>query len=364
MLWYYLYSHYYFTMLPNKGDDTLTVTIKDIAKLANVSRSTVDKVINNRPGVKKETRERIEAIIKELDYQPNLLGKALVMSKDPTILGVILTPEYNPFIQVLMEGIEKAEKEFSPFGIKIIVKMLHSLQPAELVSIMTEFETMGAKGIAFLPIDDLQVIKKANQLAEDGMAIVTFNSKLKDISEIRYVGQNHVKAGRVAAGLMEKLIPDGGDIGVIISSKTLSCHPDRLQGFSTRLEESNLNIVDIQENQDRRELAFKIALEYCNKYPNLKGIYLSGSSSNGVYKALALADKLHNVKIISHDLVPENKELLKKGFVDFVIAQSERNQGYQIIKELFDFLIKKQAPASQFYEIPVDVITKEMITDF
>ncbi len=341
----------------------MSITIKDIAKLANVSRSTVDKVINDRPGVKKETRERIEAIIEELDYQPNLLGKALVMSKDPIILGVIPTPEYNPFIQVLLKGIEKAEKEFSPFGIKIIVKMLTTLQPAELVSILTEFENMGAKGIAFIPIDDVQVIKKANQLTEDGVAIVTFNSKLTAIHDIRYVGQNHVKAGRVAAGLMEKLVPEGGDIGVIISSKTLSCHPDRLNGFQSHLKKSNLNIIDIQENQDKRELAFKIALEYCNKYPNLKGIYLSGSSSSGVRRALALANKLYNVKIISHDLVPENEELLKEGIVDFVIAQSERTQGYQIVKELFDYLVKKQQPTSEYYEIPVNVITKEMVID-
>ncbi len=342
----------------------MTVTIKDIAKLANVSRSTVDKVINNRPGVKKETRERIEAIIEEVNYQPNLLGKALVMSKDPIILGVILTPEYNPFIKVLIKGIEEAEKEFSPFGIKIIIKMLTTLQSAELVSILTEFENMGAKGIAFIPIDDVQVIKKANQLAEDGVAIVTFNSKLKGIHDIRYVGQNHIKAGSVAAGLMEKLVPEGGDIGVIISSKTLSCHPNRLDGFRSHLGKSNLNIVDIQENQDRRDLAFKIALEYCNNYPNLKGIYLSGSSSNGVRRALALSDKLHDVKIISHDLVPENEELLKEGIVDFVIAQSERKQGYQIIKELFEYLIKKQTPTSEYYEIPVQIITKEMIAGF
>ena len=341
----------------------MAVTIKDIAKLANVSRSTVDKVIHNRSGVKKETRERIQVIIEELNYQPNLLGKALVNCKDPIKLGVILTPDYNPFIQVLLQGIRKAEKEFAPFGIEVTVKMLTTLQPAELIGILTEFENINVKGIAFLPINDSQVINKANQLADKGIAILTFNSKLDGINEIRYVGQDHVKAGSVAAGLMEKIIPFGGDAAVIISSKNLSCHPDRLFGFCSHIENSNnnINIVDIQENQDQREIAFKIALEYCNKYPNLKAIYLSGSGSSGVKKALSLAGKLHNIKIISHDLVPENELLLKEGVVDFVIAQSEQRQGYQIIKDLFDYLVKKQKPISDFYEIPVDIITKEML---
>ena len=77
----------------------MAVTIKEIADLANVSRATVDKVIHHRPGVKKETEERILTILKELNYQPNLIGKALVNSKNPFKLGIILTPEYNTYIQ-------------------------------------------------------------------------------------------------------------------------------------------------------------------------------------------------------------------------------------------------------------------------
>ena len=52
-------------------------TIKDIAEIANVSRGTVDKVIHNRSGVSSETRAKVLAIIKELDYHPNPIGKAL-----------------------------------------------------------------------------------------------------------------------------------------------------------------------------------------------------------------------------------------------------------------------------------------------
>ena len=84
------------------------VTIKQIAELANVSRGTVDKVLNNRPGVKAETKAKILQIAKELNYQPNFLGKALVQSKDPTKLGIILTPDYNPFIQATLKGIHQA----------------------------------------------------------------------------------------------------------------------------------------------------------------------------------------------------------------------------------------------------------------
>lgn len=84
----------------------MSVTIKQIAALANVSRGTVDRVLNNRPGVNPDTREKVLRIAKELHYQPNFLAKALVNSKENIKLGVILTPDYNPFIHEIIKGIE------------------------------------------------------------------------------------------------------------------------------------------------------------------------------------------------------------------------------------------------------------------
>lgn len=341
----------------------MAVTIDEIAKLANVSRATVDKVIHNRPGVKKETRERIEVIMAETDYHPNLLGKALVMSKHPTKVGVILTPEYNAFIQVLLLGIQKAQREFSPFGLEVIIKMLTTLEPAELISILTELENMNVSGIAMLPIDDAHVIAKANQMAANGISILTFNSPLEEIKVFRYVGQNHVKAGAVAAGLMTKLLPNGGKIGIIISSKILSCHPDRLKGFQDHLKkkDTGIEIVGVEENQDKKEETFKIALSYLNSHPDLDGLYLSGGGVAGIRNALALSSSNNHIHIICHDLVPESEALMKDDIIDFIISQNAKSQGYQIIKQLFDYLIKKQTPSSPYYEIPVGIITKEMI---
>lgn len=341
----------------------MSITIKEIARLANVSRATVDKVINRRPGVKKETRDRIETIIRELNYQPNLLGKALVHSKDPLKIGIILTPEHNPFIQTILKGIRKAEQEFSQFGFCIIVKMLTTLEPAELVSILGELENQGVEGIAFIPLDDEQVILKANQLFEKGIAILTWNSKLEGIQGFRYIGQDHVKGGRIAAGLMEKLLPNGGNICIITSSKELSCHQDRLKGFKDRLAqcEKEFNILAIKENQDKRDEAFRLTLEYCNEYPQIDGIYLTGSGCDGTVNALSLAGRLYITRLICHDLVPETEKLLNENALDFVLSQSAEFQGYQLVKELFDYLLKKQIPSSHFLEIPVEIITKDLL---
>lgn len=341
----------------------MSVTIKQIAELANVSRGTVDKVLNERPGVKEETKKKVLKIAKELDYHPNFLGKALVQSKTPTKIGIVLTPDYNPYIQAILRGINQAKEEFAAFSLTVTVKMLTTLEPAELVSILNEMGQDGYAGIALLPIDDPQVKGKINQLADQGIIIITFNSKIEDIRELCFLGQDHVKGGETAAGLMGRLLPDGGDIGIIISSHNLSCHQCRLKGFQDKLalRYPNLRIVEIQENQDRKEGAFKTTLEYCNKYPDLKGIYITGGGIAGVGNALEIAGKAGELKIVCHDLIPDTVTLLKKGTVDFAIGQSATHQGYQLVKLLFDYIIKRQKPESDYIKVPITIATEDTI---
>lgn len=340
----------------------MAVTIKQIAELANVSRGTVDKVLNNRPGVKESTRKKILKIAEELEYKPNYLGKALVQMKEKLKIGIILTPEYNPFVHEVVHGIRRAEEEFNPFGLEITTKMLSTLEPAEQIGILNYFENEKFAGIAVFPLNDQQVVQKINQLSSNGTAIITFNSRIDEINDICFIGQDHYKGGRTAAGLLNKLLAKGGDIGVIISSKNLSCHQDRLRGFTEKIQESfpNLHIVEVDENQDRKEDAFKITLKYINTYKNLKGIYITGGGVAGVGNALSITEKVGSIKVICHDLTPDAIELLKSKTVDFAIAQDPEAQGYLLIKSMFDYLIKKQKPPKKI-DIPIDIETEDTI---
>ena len=87
-----------------------SITIKDIALLANVSQSTVSKALNDRPDVNTDTREHIKKIAEKHNFRPNVFGKAL-KSQTTESIGVlicreILPPSDNPFYSRVMEGIE------------------------------------------------------------------------------------------------------------------------------------------------------------------------------------------------------------------------------------------------------------------
>ncbi|MDL2229981.1 LacI family transcriptional regulator [Treponema sp. OttesenSCG-928-L16] len=71
-------------------------TIMDVAKMANVSRSTVSLVLNNSPLVKNETRQKVEEVIRQIDYVPNNSARSLP-SKVMYSLGIIIMVQDLPY---------------------------------------------------------------------------------------------------------------------------------------------------------------------------------------------------------------------------------------------------------------------------
>ena len=82
-------------------------TITDIARQANVSRTLVSRVLNNKPGVSPENRKRILEVIEQNHYIPNGLAKSLVLRKTNTI-GVVMDDLCNDFFFQLIAGLQDA----------------------------------------------------------------------------------------------------------------------------------------------------------------------------------------------------------------------------------------------------------------
>lgn len=85
------------------------VTIKDIAQAANVSTSTVSRVISGNPRISMQTREKVKATMKSFNYQPNRAARTLATKQSNTI-GIIqksASIEYsqNPFVLDVLSGI-------------------------------------------------------------------------------------------------------------------------------------------------------------------------------------------------------------------------------------------------------------------
>lgn len=81
-------------------------TVKDVAELAQVSMSTVSRVINGNYPVKKETKKKVDQAIRQLDFKPNLLARSLILDSSQTI-GIVVPSIENLFFAEVVKGIDE-----------------------------------------------------------------------------------------------------------------------------------------------------------------------------------------------------------------------------------------------------------------
>lgn len=83
----------------------MTVTIYDVAREAKVSMATVSRVVNGNQNVKPSTRDKVNEVIKRLNYRPNAVARGLA-SKKTTTVGVIIPDISNVYYSELARGLE------------------------------------------------------------------------------------------------------------------------------------------------------------------------------------------------------------------------------------------------------------------
>ena len=84
-------------------------TIKDVAKETGLSIGTVSRVFNNRGYISQETRDKVEAAVKKLNYHPNAMARSLSKSTS-NIIGIILPHIAHPFFSDLLASVENVSR--------------------------------------------------------------------------------------------------------------------------------------------------------------------------------------------------------------------------------------------------------------
>jgi LacI family transcriptional regulator len=175
-----------------------------------------------------------------------------------------------------------------------------------------------------------------------------------------FVGQNLVASGRVAAGLMGRLIPAGGKIGILSGSSSIEALKERIRGFQEVLKEryQHLEIVQVEEGVEDDDVGFTRTKAICRDCPDLDGLYITGRGIRGACEALK-ALKLERVRVVCFDAQPETGELLREGRVDFTITQDPYQQGYLPVKLLYDYFFMNRKPESTVYHTQLRIMTSE-----
>lgn len=319
----------------------MTANIKQIAQIAGVSRGTVDRALNERPGVNQEVAARIKEIAHALNYKPNKVAKAFATRNRGRKIGVVINSEGNPFFDEVLQGIYSAAAEVADFGTQVVVKRARGYDVSRQIDLIDELELENISMLAITPIDDAAVADKLNQLIDGGTQVVTFNTDILSARRLAYVGCNYRQSGNTAAGLLGMITGGQAGVGIVTGSLKILGHHQRIEGFkeTVRADFPGIRVEALVENNDNDEISYLRVKEMLANHPGITALYFSAAGIEGGMQAVQELGGQRTLKIITVDLIPAVQQWLKEGLVAATICQEPYRQGYETIKLMFNVLV-------------------------
>ena len=342
------------------------ITIKDIARIADVSRGTVDRVINDRGSVAPEVRTRILKIAKELGYEKNYMASALAINKASKLAIVCPDPASDPFWKLPREGFQMALGLMKHYGIVVEYFDFNLFNKKEFIMQMGNAIQSKPDAILVAPVFLNESKEFLQQAQAAKIPFITINTEIKHNDVLCYIGQNSYHSGFLAGRLFNLQLAPEDEVIVLNLGHNISNAPhytDKLAGLEAYFKQQDMNhtkvsLYEFEQFLDKSKLRtfFDAIIE---KHPKMKAIFFTNSRA---YRIVELMTKkeLDKYHVIGYDMIDPNVKLLKEGKIDFIINQNPIQQGYMgIINFVNHFVLKKGITETQY--LPLDIVVKENV---
>ena len=298
-------------------------TVHDVARAAGVSLATVDRVLNGRPGVRAATAEKVEAAIAQIGFQRDLSASLLARARDLR-LTFIIPDSSNEFMARLADAVARRAGMALSDRMHIETQRLKALDAGALARSLDALDPKACDCVVIVASQEPEVQAAVDSASRRGIVVMTLVSDLPGTARRHFIGIDNLAAGRTAASLLGRFLPQGGKVAVIAGSLHLRDHSDRLAGFQAVLAEEFPQAVLIGpvEGHDERHETEEIVAGLLRQHPDLAGLYNLGAGNSGLVAALEASGRAGHIRVIAHELTEPTRRGLKSGAIDVVLDQN------------------------------------------
>lgn len=342
------------------------VRIKDIAKMADVSVGTVDRVIHGRSGVSEASRQRVEEILKQLDYQPNMYASALASNKKYAFACLLPLHQRGEYWTQVEAGINEAVENYSDFNVTVQLSYYDPYDYRSFAEASRNILALEPDGVMFAPTAPHRTKPFTDQLTELNIPYIYIDSNIKEEPALSFFGQNSHQSGYFAARMLTLLA--GEDSKEIVIFRKInegivgSNQQERREiGFREYMQEHHPDYriwgLDLHAKRDSEDT--QMLDDFFREHPTVKN-GITFNSKVYVIGEYLQKKQTKDFNLMGYDLLQRNVDCLMQGSVSFLIAQQPTLQGFDGIKALCEYLILKKDITRENF-MPIDLLTKENI---
>lgn len=302
------------------------VSIKKISEESGYGTATVDRVLNNRKGVSKKTKDKILKILNSLQNGNNKNNKKNIL------VCCQSGPSYNKTLEHSLDVINNNVYKFNLIKNFIPAK---DFKPIQFVKILKE--TSKFDGVIIVSQEDQKINNELIRIVNEGKTVITLTTDFPNSGRTIYIGNNQSNAGSTAAHIIGRNVAKKSGSILMVMSMPYRCQQERELGFRKvlRSEFPNLKIKESIFNLDTSEESYKNVKKYIKENGPPLGIYNIAGGNLGVAKALSEMNVKEDIVFVGHELNKNSRNLLENNKMDYVIGHDVELE----IKSAFDILI-------------------------
>ncbi|SFJ31365.1 LacI family DNA-binding transcriptional regulator [Jannaschia pohangensis] len=322
--------------MDDSSDDLLRPTTKDLARVAGVSRATVDRVLNNREGVRQKTVDRVNAAIRDLGFVRNIAAANLAKSRRYRFL-FILPRTGDLFLQELSDRIEEGAAAFANDAVSAELQRVDTNDPHILSQYLTDLSADRWDGVAIMAPQSPQLRDAVTRLLERGIQVLPFVANQEGTISDDFVGIDNKTAGATAGLLMGRFVGRSqGKILVVAETMNAQDSLERRHGFDMTLHRKfpNLRVLPSLETYGADSRAEAVLTTTIAHHPDILGVYILSSEARVPLRILQQLNMPDHVVQIVHERTASTVSALLDGSVDAIITQDPGHLARSALRRL------------------------------
>jgi LacI family transcriptional regulator len=296
-------------------------TISDLARVANVSVATVDRVLNARHRVREATAERVLGAAEAIGFHATPLIKSRLRPQVPERTFAFLLQREDAFYSQFAADLAAAARALTQFRARPVIDFAPDLSAAVMAE---RLERLGesADAVAVVSVDHPRVSDAIVSLRARGVPTFAILTELGAEAAAPYVGRDNRKEGRTAAWLIAKAAKRPGKVGIIVGSHRFLCQETAEISFRAYLRENapEFTLLEPLVNLEEPRIAYAATQDMIATHPDLVGLYICGGGKEGVIAGARDEPRSHGLAIVCNELTADARAGLIDGVLTAVIS--------------------------------------------